>query len=138
MILVTGASGHLAQAILHHLKEPGVNAVGGTRTPGNDPRQRLLDFDDPDTLDFGDVGTLVILWGLRTNARESHAKPVVEHEPGVRVGVKGERGRGMVRGGVGCHGHHVYGNVECRELTDRIHGQAIFTPYVGREERKTE
>ncbi|WP_426986226.1 NmrA family transcriptional regulator [Pseudarthrobacter sp. Y6] len=61
MILVTGASGHLAQAILHHLKEAGVDGVGGTRTPGDDPRQRLLNFDDPATLDFGDVGTLVIV-----------------------------------------------------------------------------
>ncbi|XAS66733.1 NAD(P)H-binding protein [Micrococcaceae bacterium Sec5.7] len=61
MILVTGASGQLAQAILQHLSQAGCEAIGGTRRPGDDPHLRLLDFDDPATLNFGDVDTLVIV-----------------------------------------------------------------------------
>ncbi len=61
MILVTGASGHLARAILDHLSQAGCEAIGGTRRPGDDPHLRLLDFDDPATLNFGDVDTLVIV-----------------------------------------------------------------------------
>lgn len=69
MILVTGASGHLGRAILTHLTTAGVSATGGTRhlEPSNKPSPepvsgyRHVDFDDPDTLDFSDVDTLVIV-----------------------------------------------------------------------------
>lgn len=61
MILVTGASGHLATAVLVHLTESGAPAVGGTRNPAGDGPLRHLDFDDPGTLDFVGVHTLVLI-----------------------------------------------------------------------------
>jgi NAD(P)H dehydrogenase (quinone) len=82
MILVTGASGQLGHAILTHLNTTGVQAIGGTRDPKTGPNAhtgltetgpgtgsgtgsgsdyRRVDFDEPDTLDFTDVETLVIV-----------------------------------------------------------------------------
>ena len=61
MILVTGASGHLATAVLEHLTESGAPAVGGTRNLAGHGQLRHLDFDDPGTLDFTGVHTLVLV-----------------------------------------------------------------------------
>lgn len=59
MILVTGASGQLGSSILRHLQELGVEAVGGSRTP--DEAGRSIDFDDPDSLNFRDFSTVVLV-----------------------------------------------------------------------------
>jgi len=61
MILVTGASGHLATAVLEHLTESDAPAAGGTRNPAGNGQLRRLDFDDPGTLDFTGVHTLVLV-----------------------------------------------------------------------------
>lgn len=61
MILVSGASGHLGRATLSHLLAARAHAVGGTRHPGPGSTDRHLDFDDPGTLDFADVDTLVLV-----------------------------------------------------------------------------
>lgn len=65
MILVTGASGQLGHAILTHLAAAGMQPVGGTRhpKPGGAAgfNHRLIDFDEPDTLDFSGVDTLVVV-----------------------------------------------------------------------------
>nr|WP_238176223.1 NAD(P)H-binding protein [Kribbella albertanoniae] len=57
--MVTGASGQLASLTLAQLAERGTPAVGGTRTPADG--QRLLDFDDPATLDLAGITTLVLV-----------------------------------------------------------------------------
>jgi NAD(P)H dehydrogenase (quinone) len=59
MILVTGASGQLAQLVLADLDARGVDAVGGSRTPA--PGHRRIDFDDPDSLDLRGISTLVLV-----------------------------------------------------------------------------
>ena len=59
MILVTGANGHLASLALAELLARGIPAVGGSRTPEGGLRR--LDFDDPDSLDFGGVSTLLLV-----------------------------------------------------------------------------
>ncbi len=59
MILVTGAHGQLASATLHELRSRDAAAVGGTRSPG--AHERRIDFDDPASLDFTDVDTLVLI-----------------------------------------------------------------------------
>ncbi|MEV6325913.1 hypothetical protein AB0M45_32820 [Nocardia sp. NPDC051787] len=59
MILVTGANGHLASLTLAELRARGVEAVGGSRTPGDGVRR--LDFDSPATLDLQGVSTLVLV-----------------------------------------------------------------------------
>jgi len=59
MIMVTGATGQLASLTLHELSARGVPALGGTRTPTDG--QRLLDFDDPASLDLTGVSTLVLV-----------------------------------------------------------------------------
>lgn len=61
MILVTGASGRLAAAILNHLSESGVPAVGATRHPIDTPWLRVMDFDDRGTISFAGVETLVLV-----------------------------------------------------------------------------
>lgn len=60
MILVTGASGHLAQAILEQLKESGAAATGATRKPTNS-QFRTVDFDIPEAISFEGVETLVMV-----------------------------------------------------------------------------
>lgn len=59
MILVTGASGHLGSSIFGHLDRLGATALAGTRHP--EPGQRRIDFDDPGTLDFTGISTLVLV-----------------------------------------------------------------------------
>jgi len=59
MIMVTGATGQLASLTLHELSARGVPALGGTRRPTDG--QRLLDFDDPASLDLTGVSTLVLV-----------------------------------------------------------------------------
>ena len=59
MILVTGANGNLSSLTLAALRSRGTAAIGGSRTPtGGD---RLLDFDDPATIDLSGVSTLVLV-----------------------------------------------------------------------------
>lgn len=58
MILVTGANGQLASLALHELHSRGVSAIGGTREPTTS--QRRIDFDDPASLDFTGIDTLVL------------------------------------------------------------------------------
>ncbi|MBT2548965.1 NmrA family NAD(P)-binding protein [Arthrobacter sp. ISL-65] len=61
MILVTGISGQLGQAILRHLKTRGADVTGGTRNPDGSTHARTLNFDDPQTLALDDVATLVFV-----------------------------------------------------------------------------
>ncbi|MBT2532938.1 NmrA family NAD(P)-binding protein [Arthrobacter sp. ISL-48] len=63
MILVTGISGNLGQAIFQYLKTHGADVTGGTRNhDGSAQTQtRTLDFDDPQTLALDDVSTLVFV-----------------------------------------------------------------------------
>ncbi|MGV4987717.1 NAD(P)H-binding protein [Streptomyces sp. NRAIS4] len=59
MILVTGANGNLGSATLAALRARGIDATGGSRTPGEGMRR--LDFDSPDGLDLTGVPTLVLV-----------------------------------------------------------------------------
>ncbi|MGQ4619067.1 NAD(P)H-binding protein [Nocardia sp. R7R-8] len=59
MIMVTGANGQLASLTLKKLAERRILAVGGSRTPTEG--QRHLDFDNPDTVDFTGISTLVVV-----------------------------------------------------------------------------
>jgi len=59
MIMVTGATGQLASLTLHELSSRGVPALGGTRRPTDG--QRLVNFDDPASLDLTGVSTLVLV-----------------------------------------------------------------------------
>lgn len=61
MILVTGASGHLSTAILKHLQESGLSAIGATRSASADRQFRSMDFDVPETISFEGVETLVLV-----------------------------------------------------------------------------
>ena len=61
MILVTGASGCLATAILEYLTEAGASATGATRNPTSNSRLQALDFDVPQTISFEGVETLVLV-----------------------------------------------------------------------------
>lgn len=61
VILVTGASGHLASAVLEHLTEAGAPATGATRHPASSGQLRALDFDVPETISFEGVETLVLV-----------------------------------------------------------------------------
>ncbi|MCB5169454.1 NAD(P)H-binding protein [Streptomyces bambusae] len=59
MIMVTGANGHLASLTLQELAERHVPALSGTRSPVEG--QRRIDFDDPTSLDFTGVSTLLLV-----------------------------------------------------------------------------
>ncbi|MEV0897620.1 hypothetical protein [Actinoplanes sp. NPDC049802] len=59
MIMVTGANGQLASLTLQELAGRSMAAVGGSRTPR--AGQRHLDFDEPPSLDFTGVSTLVLV-----------------------------------------------------------------------------
>lgn len=61
MILVTGASGQLGSAIVESLKAANVPLISGTRSPVAGSSDRYVDFDDPGTLDFTGVETLVLV-----------------------------------------------------------------------------
>lgn len=58
MILVTGANGQLASLTLRELHSRGAAAIGGTREPGRN--EHRVDFDDPASLDFTGIDTLVL------------------------------------------------------------------------------
>lgn len=59
MILVTGASGHLATRILAELRALGADAIGGSRTPA--PGHRVMDFDEPDGINLEGISTLMLV-----------------------------------------------------------------------------
>ncbi|MFT2693479.1 NAD-dependent epimerase/dehydratase family protein [Clavibacter zhangzhiyongii] len=59
MILVTGATGQLGSAILRHLRATGADAIGSSRS-GADGMRRI-DLDDPPTISFAGVDTLVLV-----------------------------------------------------------------------------
>ncbi|ALD13894.1 NAD-dependent epimerase/dehydratase family protein [Clavibacter capsici] len=59
MILVTGATGQLGSAILQHLRATGADAIGSSRS-GADGMRRI-DLDDPATVSFAGVDTLVLV-----------------------------------------------------------------------------
>ena len=59
MILVTGATGQLGSAILQHLRATGADAIGSSRS-GADGMRRI-DLDDPATMSFAGVDTLVLV-----------------------------------------------------------------------------
>ncbi|MBM7412128.1 NAD(P)H dehydrogenase (quinone) [Clavibacter michiganensis] len=59
MILVTGATGQLGSAILQHLRATGSDAIGSSRS-GADGMRRI-DLDDPATISFVGVDTLVLV-----------------------------------------------------------------------------
>ena len=59
MIMVTGARGQLASLTLDELARSGGETVAGTRHPSKG--ERLVDFDDPATLDFSGISTLVLV-----------------------------------------------------------------------------
>lgn len=61
MILVTGAHGQLGRAIVESLNAVTAPVVGGTRNPVVGSLERRVDFDDPGTLDFTGVETLVLV-----------------------------------------------------------------------------
>ncbi|MBV1778532.1 NAD(P)H-binding protein [Paeniglutamicibacter sp. ABSL32-1] len=61
MILVTGASGQLSSAIVESLKAANVPVTRATRSPVVGGSDRLVDFDDPGTLDFAGIDTLVLV-----------------------------------------------------------------------------
>ncbi|MFP7761859.1 NAD(P)H-binding protein [Marisediminicola sp. LYQ85] len=59
MILVTGATGQLGSAILTALRRRGVDAIGSSRQAL--PDMRRIDFDDPSTISFDGVDTVVLI-----------------------------------------------------------------------------
>ena len=59
MILVTGATGQLGSAILETLLRRGVTAIGSSRQER--PGLRRIDLDDPSTVSFAGVDTLVLV-----------------------------------------------------------------------------
>ena len=62
MLLVTGASGHLGSLVHAGLTERGLAPLAGTRNPERfGALGRHLDFDDPATLRFSGVRTLVLV-----------------------------------------------------------------------------
>lgn len=58
MILVTGASGHLAGRIITHLRSAGADVIGGSRQRGSG---RVMDFDAPQSINLVGVDTLVLV-----------------------------------------------------------------------------
>jgi NAD(P)H dehydrogenase (quinone) len=62
MILLTGGSGQLSTLIAQGAREPGLDICIGCRLgEQTDPSRRRVDFDDPQTLDFSDVDTLMMI-----------------------------------------------------------------------------
>lgn len=59
MILVTGATGQLGSATLRALRSRGVDAIGSSRQPSREMTK--IDFDDPSTISFDGVDTLVLV-----------------------------------------------------------------------------
>lgn len=101
-ILVTGASGHLGQRVIHHLLEtekvPASTVIAGSRDPAKLSAlaekgvvTRRADFDDAASLDtaFAGVDRLVI---ISTDSLDTPGKRLAQHkaavEAAVRAGVK--------------------------------------------------
>ncbi|MCC8931796.1 NAD(P)H-binding protein [Rhizobium sp. 'Codium 1'] len=62
MILLTGGSGQLSSLIAQGAKDAGLNICIGSRLADEaGPDRRRIDFDDPQTLDFSDVETLMMI-----------------------------------------------------------------------------
>jgi NAD(P)H dehydrogenase (quinone) len=62
MLLITGASGHLGSLVHAGLAERGLSPLAGTRTPARfGALRRVVDFDDPASLDLAGVRTLVLI-----------------------------------------------------------------------------
>jgi NAD(P)H dehydrogenase (quinone) len=62
MILITGGSGHLSTLISQKAAAAGLNFVTGSREGADGhPAQRRIDFDDPGSLDFSEVETLLLV-----------------------------------------------------------------------------
>ncbi|TFD44841.1 NAD-dependent epimerase/dehydratase family protein [Cryobacterium frigoriphilum] len=61
MILVTGASGELGRAIVERLVGAGQAVIAATRQPAAGSEQRRVDFDQPDSLDFTGIATVVMV-----------------------------------------------------------------------------
>ena len=61
MILVTGASGQLGRAIVELLASANLPVIAGTRRPAANSNERRVDFDEPDSLNFAGVDTLVVV-----------------------------------------------------------------------------
>ncbi len=62
MLLITGASGHLGSLVHAGLAERGLTPLAGTRTPARfGALGRVVDFDDPASLDLAGVRTLVLI-----------------------------------------------------------------------------
>lgn len=62
MILITGNSGRLSSLISGRIFAAGLDAIVGSRSAaGDDPRRRRIDFDDPASLDFSGVDTLLLV-----------------------------------------------------------------------------
>jgi len=59
MILVTGATGQLGSAIVQLLRAMGADAIGSSRSDANGMRR--IDLDDPATISFAGVDTLVLV-----------------------------------------------------------------------------
>ncbi|WP_312798654.1 NAD(P)H-binding protein, partial [Tianweitania sp.] len=57
MILITGASGQLASMVAERARQNGLAVIRASRSPDAD---RQMDFDQPDTLDFSGVDTLLL------------------------------------------------------------------------------
>lgn len=62
MILLTGGSGQLSSLIAQGTKDAGLDICIGSRLADEtDTDRRRIDFDDPQTLDFSDVETLMMI-----------------------------------------------------------------------------
>ena len=62
MILLTGGSGQLSSLIAEGTKDAGLDICIGSRlAEETDTGRRRIDFDDPETLDFSDVETLMMI-----------------------------------------------------------------------------
>jgi len=62
MILITGGSGHLSTLVTQKAKAAGLDIVVGSHKAGpGDPHRRRIDFDDPASLDFSGIDTLLLV-----------------------------------------------------------------------------
>ncbi|MGL3608197.1 NAD(P)H-binding protein [Rhizobium sp. G187] len=62
MILLTGGSGQLSTLVAEGAKDAGLDIRIGTRSANETDRsRRRVDFDDPQTLRFSDIGTLFMI-----------------------------------------------------------------------------
>ena len=62
MILITGSSGHLSALIIDKATVAGLAPIAAGRNPGPiGASQRRMDFDDPASLDFSGVQTLLLV-----------------------------------------------------------------------------